>query len=222
MRQHDPTVFFCDNDAEAHHQVRRLAGSMNLPFEGFHSGREFLAAYDAMRPGCLLVELRIADIGGLEIQRRLAAMEAPLPVVFLSAHATVPLVVRAMQAGAADFLEKPFSEQEAWEAIQEAIQLDRVRRGHLERKRLQRRQLNMLSPKERQVLCLLGEGRSRRSIASELQLSVRTVELARARAMKKLEIDNHAELLRFTILVLGDSAPPSDGRSTASDDLVLA
>lgn len=222
MTQQVPTIFLCDDDAKMHDHVHRLAGGMNLRFEGFFSGREFLASYDVARPGCLVTELRLADLGGLEIQRRLATIEAPLPVVFLSAHATVPIVVRAMHAGAADFLEKPLDEQEAWEAIQDALHLDRLRRKELDKRRHQRRQVGMLSPKERRVLCLLGEGKSRRSIAAELNLSVRTVELARARAMKKLEIDNHAELLRFTILAFGTYDPPPARRSFESDDLVVA
>lgn len=220
--QQDPTIFLVDNDAQTHDHVRRLAVSMNLRFEGYFSGLEFLASYDTSRRGCLVAELRVADVGGLEIQRRLASIEAPLPVVFLTAHATVPLVVRAMQAGAADFLEKPLCEQDAWEAIQEAVHLDRLRRERLEKHHEQHRRIRMLSPKERQVLCLLGEGKSRRSIAAELELSVRTVELARARAMKKLEIDTHAELLRFTILALSPSDPSSDNRSCEQDDLIIA
>ncbi|MDD4270338.1 MAG: response regulator [Pirellulales bacterium] len=223
QRQQASTVFLCDSDRETHDHVFRLAGGMNLRFEGFFSGREFLASYDVSRPGCLVTELRLADLGGLEIQRRLAAIGASLPVVFLAAHATVPIVVRAMQAGAADFLEKPLNEEEAWEAIQDALHLDRLRRNELGKQRQQRRLVGLLSPKERRVLCLLGEGKARCSVASELKLSVRTVDLARARAMKKLGIDNHAELLRFTIQALGAGDPPCGQRSVGNNNgLVVA
>lgn len=134
----------------------------------------------------------------------------------------MPIVVRVMRAGAVDFLEKPLGEQELWEAIQEAILLGGVRREQVERQKELRRQIGMLSPKERRVLSLLAEGKSRRSIASELELSVRTVELSRARAMKKLAIDNHAELLRFTMTTLRDFGLDSDHAATDDEEFVVA
>jgi FixJ family two-component response regulator len=215
----EATIFVVDSDALTRASVCNLVRSMNLRFEGYVSGREFLEEYRPNRSGCLIAEVRIPDISGLEIQRQLASKEAPLPVIFLSAFATVPIVARAMQAGAVDFLEKPPRDQELWESIQEALHLDTVRRENLSSRQERRRRLSRLSLKERRVLSLLAEGKTRRSIASEMDLSVRTVELWRARAMKKLEIENHADLLRFAIMTLETLRPCSDDASADLDDI---
>ncbi len=204
------TVFMIDGDPQSRGSVCDLVGGMDLRFEGFRTARDFFAAYHPGHPGCLVTEVRVADMGGPEIQRRLATMQAPLPVVFLSAHATVPVLVRVMRAGAVDFLEKPLREEQLWKAIQKAILLGGALREQVERQKELRRQIDMLSPKERRVLSLLAEGMSRLAIASELELSVRTVEFSRARAMKKLAIDNHAELLRFAMTALRDVGLDSD------------
>jgi RNA polymerase sigma factor (sigma-70 family) len=196
----DATVFVVDPDAAARKQVQALAESMHLGFEGYALAQPFLEAYDASRPGCLVSEVRVADVNGLDVLRRLAFQEYPLPVIFLSAHASVGVIVRAIQDGAVDFLEKPPEEQELWEAIQTAIRVDARRRAALAEKQRLREQLALLNPKERQVLKLLSEDKSTKRIAAELRVSVRTVELRRARMMKKLKFRSPVELLHFAIV----------------------
>src|SRR3989304_467910 len=151
----DATVFVVDSDALARNMVCDLARNMRLRYEAYASGRAFLEAYDRSRPGCLVSEVRIPDVSGLQIQRQLAIEGNPLPVIFLSAHATVAVVVRAMQGGAVHFLEKPPCEQELWEAIQEAIRVDvRGRVALLEKQRLKEK-IGLLTGKEREGLELL-------------------------------------------------------------------
>ena len=191
------TVFVVDADAISRNAVRDLARSMRLDCEVYTSGGEFLDGYDGSRGGCLVMEVRIPDIGGLQIQRRLATDEDPLPVIFLTAHASVPVVVRAMQQGAVDFLEKPPREQELWEAVQRALQEDRRRREVLAEKELTQRYLAKLTSKQQEVLRLLAEGKGTRAIAEELRVSTRTVELRRAGAMRKLKLRAPAQLMRF-------------------------
>lgn len=215
------TVFMIDGDPQSRRSVCEVVASMDLQFEGFGAARDFFAAYPPGRPGCLVTEVRAVDLSGPEIQRRLATMQAPLPVVFLSAYATVPILVRVMRAGALDFLEKPLREERFWKVIQKAILLSGALRERMERQKELRRQIATLSPKERRVLGLLAEGLSRRAIASELELSVRTVEFSRARAMKKLAIDNQAELLRFTMTALSDFGLDSDDAAGNSESLLL-
>jgi len=210
-----PTVFVIDADAISRNAVRDLARSMRLDCETYTSGEEFLDAYDGSRPGCLVTEVRIPDLSGPQIQQRLAMDEEPLPVIFLTAHASVPIVVRAMQQGAIDFLEKPPREQELWEAIQRALQEYRRRRDALAEKRLTQQRLARLTPKQQEVLQLLAEGKGTEAIAGELHISKRTVELRRAGAMDKLQIGTPAQLMRFAIAAF-------NGHSEHLDDSVIA
>ena len=193
----EPTVFLIDADGPTRDAVRDLVYTMNLPCEAYTSGQEFLDAYAPSRPGCVVLEVRIPEVNGLEIQERLTAQGAIIPVVFLTAQATVSIAVRAMRAGAVHFLEKPFREHELWDAIQEAVVLDAERRrSTAERERIDG-QLAELTPKERQVLEMLAEGKSKHTIASEVGVSVRTIEIHRNRAMKKLGLSSLIELLLF-------------------------
>jgi len=192
-----PTVFVVDSDAENRAAVRALVDQMDVRCEEYDSGQKFLESYDLSEPGCVVVEVRIPDVGGLQIQSRLAQQEATLPVIFLTAHADAPTAVRAMRSGALHFLEKPFREHELWEAIQEAI----VWNQELRQERIQREKrqdlLARLTPKERQVLEKIVEGKPNRLISEELGVCVRTVELRRASLMGKLQVESLTELLQL-------------------------
>jgi len=223
----EATVFVVDADAISRNAVRDLARNMRLACEAYTSGEEFLGAYDGTRPGCLVTEVRIPDLSGLQIQRRLGIEEHPLPVIFLTAHASVPVVVRAMQQGAVDFLEKPPREQELWEAIQRALQEDQRRRNVLAEKELLQRSLARLTLKQQEVLRLLANGKGTRDIAEELHVSTRTVELRRAGAMRKLKIKTPMQLMRFAFTAFNGYSrhlyeraatgerPPSNGNHQA-------
>jgi two-component system response regulator FixJ len=220
------TVFAIDSDAASRAAVRRLAESMNVNFEGYASGEEFLANYDSSKSGCVLMEVRIPDVSGLELQQQLAVEDAPPPVVFLTAHATVPVVVRAMRSGALDVMEKPFQEQELWETIQKAFRLDHEQRELVDQQRRFRAQLGLLTQKEHDVLRCLAEDKPTRAIARELHISVRTVELRKSQMSRKLRLKSPMALLRVAIQAY-DGHPvfaveaPADKDATASPARIL-
>jgi FixJ family two-component response regulator len=195
-----PTVFVIDPDPTTRDAIRELALTMNLRCQAFASGREFFAAYTDSAPGCLVLEVRIPDMSGLQIQRRLADLGMPLPLVFLSAHNDVSLAVELMRGGAVHHLQKPFRPLEMMHAIQEALA-----RGQARRKAQQRHQrvlegIAVLTAKEREVLRLIGEGMRNREIASRLGISLRTVELRRKGVTKKLRLKSPTALLQFALL----------------------
>jgi FixJ family two-component response regulator len=202
-----PTVFVLDTDSEVREMVSVLAQAMHLRCAGFSSGEEYLRHYDISMSGCLVTEVRIPGIGGLEVQRQLALRKAPLPVIFLSAHATVPVIVRAMRMGAINFLEKPPVEQDLWEALQEGVQEDKRRRRVAAKRTARSEMIDKLEPDERRILELIGRGASMKEVANILQFSVRTAEVRRSKLMQKLDIESNVELLRLAFAVLdGGSA----------------
>lgn len=207
----EPTVFVVDADGPTRDAVRDLVHTMNLQCEAYVSGEEFLEAYDPSRPGCLLLEVRIPGISGLQIQERLASEGAAIPVMFLTARATVSIAVRAMRAGALHFLEKPFRQHELWDAIQEAVLLDEQRRRLAEQHQEIEDRLAQLTPKERQLLRMIAAGESKKAMACSAGVSVRTIELRRTRLRKKLGLTSSIELLQFALLA-GDRHSHDGGK----------
>jgi two-component system, LuxR family, response regulator FixJ len=204
--QAEPTIFVIDDDAANCRAVTDLAKTMRLPCEVFGSGTEFLDSYDGSRGGCVLSELKLNDMSGLHLQQLLVERGLAVPFLFLTAHATPAMAVRAMRAGAHHFLEKPFRAEELWEAIQEAITAERAARGFREQQERLRQRLGTLTIKEEQVLHLVATGKSNRAIAKELDVSVRTIEFRRAALMKKLAVRDQTELLRVAIIVCDELA----------------
>ena len=190
-----PIVFVVNNDVSIRDRVRHLVESMNIVCSTFGSGSEFLEHYQVDMLGCAVLDLRIADISGLQIQRRLVDANAPLPLLFLSPHATIDVAVCAMRAGAVDFFDFPFDDQRLWEAIQQAIHICRNRLEHMEKEREWQTRLTMLKDEEVELLNLIVEGRRSKDIASSQKLSLRTVEARRARLMKKLQLESTVELV---------------------------
>lgn len=204
-----PIVFVVDPDAGIRDAVRELAHLMNLRCQTFASGEAFLEAHGDSSPGCAILEVRIPGISGLEVQERLAASYPHLTTIFLTGHATVSMAVRAMRAGAVHFLEKPFREHELWDAIQQAVGVSRSRWKNWHETQTLRERLGQLTVKEREVLKLMAEGRAKRTIASQLNICMRTVEIRRNQLMRKLGITNLAELIHFGIVATaGDHRPP--------------
>jgi len=198
------TVFIVDSDTESRKRVCRVVESMQLRHESFTLAQDFLDRYDPERPGCAILEVRISDVSGLQLQQQLARHAPPVPVIFLTAHASVPVVVRAIQQGAVNFLEKPADEQLLWETIQQALKLDRHQRTALAEAESIHQRLRQLTRKEHDVLELIGQMKSIRTIARELDVSVRTVEFRRSRILEKLEIASPLQLLCFAIQTLGN------------------
>ena len=196
----EATVFLVDDDPIA---LQVMVATVKVVFprvETFSSAAEFLAAYRPDRPGCLVLDVGMRGMSGLELQRRLIRDKIALPVIFVTAHANVAMAVEAMQMGAVHFLEKPVKEQQLWESIHRALDLDAQTRRRLARRQHAEERLSRLTPGEREVLNLILEGKMNKEIASELGLSTRTIEDRRARLMKKMNAQCVAELVQLVMM----------------------
>lgn len=198
---HDPrpTVFVVDDDEAVCDSLALLLSSVGRRVKTFLSARAFLDAYDPEQPGCLVLDVRMPGIDGLELQERLTAAQVPIPILFVTAYGDVPMAVRALQAGAVDFLQKPYREQELLERIDAALAEDRHRRAARARREERRRRLNRLTPREREVLDHVVAGEANKVIAGALGISERTVEIHRSRMMHKMEVGSVAELVRLML-----------------------
>lgn len=198
------TIFAVDTDESITAFVRVIANEMQVQCESFKHAEQFLAVYEANRPGCLVTEFRLLGMSGLELQETLAADCSSLPVIFVASNAETRLCVRAMQNGAITVLEKPFSHQELWDALRKALTRDQsMRRIDAKHSDVQRR-LAQLTPKERQVLDLVIQGKANKVIARQLAVSLRTVEARRHQIFKKTATDSVAELVRLILMTGSD------------------
>jgi two-component system response regulator FixJ len=193
------TVFVVDDDPSARDSVIELVGSMGIPAEAFASAEEFLQLYEEDRPGCLVTDVRMLNMSGVELLERLADNGSVLPVIVITAFADVPLTVRAMRAGAVTLLEKPCRDQELWESVREALRRDSERRSQFQRVRDIRLRLDSLSDEERQVMELMVTGKANKVIADELVMGLRTVELRRHHLFRKMKADSVAELVELVV-----------------------
>jgi RNA polymerase sigma factor (sigma-70 family) len=190
-------VFIVDDDASFRRAVQRLLHSVGLPVETFASAQEFLSRELPTRPACLLLDIRMPEVNGLQLQELLMTAERDMPIIFLSAHATVPTSVRAMKAGAVDFLQKPCDDEVLLEAVYRA--LDQARQtwdDHEEQRALDQR-LDTLTPREREVLALVITGMLNKQIADALGMSEKTVKVHRGRVMQKMHALSLADLVRL-------------------------
>jgi len=197
-----PTIFVVEDERETREVVRHLVESVSLHVEEYTSANAFLADFDPSRPGCLILDLRLPGMSGLELQAQLIALRAPLPIIMVTGHADVATAVEAMRAGALDFVEKPFQGQRLLDRIHQAITVDAQRRQHAaERHRVESLRA-ALTPREQQVVDLLVDGHSPKEAARVLRISHKTVQIHRARAMEKLQVTGIAELVRqFSVAV---------------------
>jgi len=195
----EPTVFIVDDDGAFRESLSVLMLSMGYPSATFASGEEFLAQFDADRPGCIILDVRMPNQSGLAVQEKLMKFPLCPPVIVLTGHAEVPLALRALRQGAVEFLQKTFTEGELREAVQRAIALDVENRKAHRRKVEVAEKLAQLSHPEREVLALVLAGHPNKRIASMLGISQRAVEDRRARVMKKVDAESLPELVRFAI-----------------------
>lgn len=197
MSEQDPTVYVIDDDELVRGSLERLVRSVGLGVQSFASAREFIAAKPAEGPGCLVLDVRLPDLSGLELQQQLRAMQIHTPIVFITAHGDIPMSVRAMKEGALEFLPKPVRAQDLLDAIHRGIARDReLRRERAELEELRARFAG-LTPREGQVLELIVAGLLNKQIGERLGMSELTVKTHRAHVMEKTRADSLAQLARM-------------------------
>lgn len=202
----EPTVFVVDDDAAVRRFLRGLIASVGLRVEDYASAAEFLADFETGTPGCLLLDIRMPGMSGLELQRELTDRSVMLPIIILTGHADVQVAVHAMKAGAIDFIEKPFNNEFLLNRIQTAVatSLDNYD-THVKQAAIKYR-IDHLTPREHQVLDLVVAGETNKCIAHSLDISEKTVEIHRAKVMEKMQTKSLAELVRMVAaLDIGDS-----------------
>jgi FixJ family two-component response regulator len=199
MKEKPATVFVVDDDDAVRTSLRLLLKSVGLPVETYGSAQEFLDSFDADRAGCLVLDIRMPGMSGLELQQKLNEMHAIVPIVFITGHGDVPMAVEAMQHGAVDFIQKPFRDQDLIDRINQALERDRENRAGLKERDAIRRRMEQLTPREREVLDLVTQGKANKVIAGDLNVSQRTVEIHRARVMEKMGASSLAHLVRMVI-----------------------
>lgn len=206
MTPEDGIVFVVDDDPSVRGGLARLFKSVGLAAEVFASAREFLERAPAEGPACLVLDVRLPELSGLDLQAELARAGVAIPIIFITGHGSVPISVRAMKAGAADFLEKPVDEQQLLDAVHRALERDRRARQERAEVAERRRRLESLTPRERQVLAYVVVGRLNKQIAAELGTSEKTIKVHRARVMEKMNVASLAELARLAEKL--DLSPP--------------
>ncbi|CAN7755068.1 response regulator transcription factor [Cupriavidus necator] len=195
----EPIVYVVDDDAGVRTSLKWLLESVGLCVRAYANGREFLDAADPSVPGCILLDVRMPYMGGFDLQEGLAPRGFLLPVIFLTAHGDIPMTVRAMKGGAYDFLEKPFNDQALIDRVQAALQLSLRQHAAATTRGSLRSRLGQLSAREREVFEKMVEGKASKVIASELDISYKTVEVHRAHIREKLGVTSLAELVRLAL-----------------------
>src|SRR5438067_11613125 len=197
MNTERPAVVVIDDDASIRKSLDNLFRSVGLDVELFKSPQEFLQSGRPHRPGCTGRDVRFPGRSGLDMQREIAAASTPLPIIFITGYGDIPMSVRAMKAGAVEFLTKPFREQDLLDAVGVALEKDRTRRANEMRLAELRSRFNTLTARERQVLALVIAGRLNKQIAGELGLSEMTVKMHRRQVMRKMQATGLAQLVRL-------------------------
>ncbi|MCU7854120.1 MAG: response regulator transcription factor [Candidatus Thiodiazotropha sp. (ex Lucinoma borealis)] len=194
-----PTVFVVDDDQAMRNSLKWLIESVSMQVETFESADAFINSYYPGRSGCLLLDVRMPGMSGLELQEYLRANQIDIPVIIITGHGDVPMAVRAMKSGAIDFIEKPFNDELLLESIRHALALD-VRQRDMQSQRAEiATRLARLTPREHEVMVMVTNGKANKEIATSLGVSAKTVEAHRARVMEKMEADSLAELVRMAI-----------------------
>jgi two-component system response regulator FixJ len=192
----EPTVFVVDDDQAVRDSLCWLIEAAGLNVKAFNSAQEFLAVYDPQWAGCLVLDVRLPGMSGLELQRELVQRQITLPIIIITGHGDVSTAVRAMKAGAVDFIEKPFSDELLIQRVRDALEKDaQNRQVTADRNNIQQR-IALLTPREKQVLELVVQGKLNKQIAADLHLSQKTVEAHRANLMSKMQATNVADLVK--------------------------
>jgi FixJ family two-component response regulator len=197
MAPDDPIVYIVDDDLSVRQALSSVIRSVGLRVETFASAQEFVRHARADAPACLVLDMLLPDTSGLDLVRELEVMHVPVPVIFITGHGTIPMSVRAMKAGAIEFLTKPFQEEDLLAAIHQALERDRAARAERAMLAELRERLERLTPRERDVLALIVTGRMNKQIAAELGTAEQTIKQHRGRVMQKLGVTSVAELVRL-------------------------
>jgi FixJ family two-component response regulator len=193
----EPTVFVIDDDHAVRLAIKNVLESVGLRAEAFASPREFLKSERADAPGCLVLDVRLPGASGLDFQNELAAAKVEIPIIFITGHGDIPMSVQAMKAGAVDFLPKPFRDQDLLDAVQKAMERDRLRR-QLQTVLLEtRKRFDTLTPREREVMELVNAGLLNKQIASQLGMSETTAKIHRGQVMRKMQVQSVPDLVRM-------------------------
>lgn len=195
----ESTVFVVDDDASMRRSIDFLISSVGLRCASYASAQEFLDQAGRDAPGCVLTDVRMPGMSGLDLLDEMRARDLLFPVIMITGHADVPMTVRAFKSGAVDFIEKPFNDQNLIDRVQSAIEQDSMRRTALAQRATVRDRLKTLTAREAQVMDLVVSGRANKEAAAELSLSEKTIEVHRSRVMRKMQASNAADLIRMVL-----------------------
>lgn len=209
MTEQAAIVCVVDDDEAVRGSLKLLLKTLGVPALAYGSAQEFLADFDPQRRGCLVLDMRMPGMSGLELQHELNTRGALVPIIFITGHGDVPMAVEAMQQGAMDFLQKPFRDQDLLDRINKALEKDRAGRELLGNRERLRSLIDTLTRREREIMKLVVTGKANKVIAADLQLSQRTVEIHRAHVMEKLGANSLAHLVRMAIEAEEAGAAPA-------------
>jgi FixJ family two-component response regulator len=212
MKAGDPIVFVIEDDSSMREALTDLITSVGLLVEPFKSAREFLERRRLDAPACLVLDVRLPGLSGLDLQRELVRMEAPIPIIFITGHGDIPMSVRAIKEGAVEFLAKPFRDQDLLDAIQHALEIDRAARQERSMVAEVRRRYESLTKREREVMKLVVSGLLNKQIAGELGSSEVTVKMHRGQVMRKMKAQSLVQLVRIAekIGITSEAASPTN------------
>jgi len=192
-----PTVFIIDDDRSMRQAIQDLVESVGLRAEAFATGQQFLSSQRTSGPSCLVLDVRLPQLSGLDFQRQLAETGVQIPIIFITAHGDIPMSVRALKSGAVEFLTKPFRDQDLLDAIQQALQRDSAARAQQTEMHELEQRFQSLTVREREVMTLVVSGMLNKQIASEIGASEATVKIHRGHVMQKMQAGSVADLVRM-------------------------
>jgi len=198
MDDETPIVYIVDDDEAVCRSLGLLIQDVDLDVQMFNAAEDFLAAYDSNHPGCLVVDVRMPGMSGIELQHKLSEQGISLPCIVITGHGDIPMAVDAMKTGAVDFVEKPFKDQRLLDDVQKALQIDARIRSRRTRKIDVETKTSSLTPREEEMMSLLADGRSSKTISYELGISQKTVDFHRANILQKMGVNSVVELVLLT------------------------